>query len=153
MFKQGRPTRSLWGSSRGRVSSPARRIVAGYHFSYLYSVYMRIRELLEIYRLRFRADGKREVEGQYENVSNSVTEVYNSQSASQKYDITEILTLVNRNQNARLLKFFPSKRASRLAPIESPRLIDKLRESSPERKSTMRKTISVELMKSKEAKM
>lgn len=114
---------------------------------------MRIRELFEICRLRFRAEGRREVETQYESVSNAVTEVYNSQSASQKYDITEILTLVNRNQNARLLKFFPSKRASRLAPIESPRLIDKLREGSPERKSTMRKTISVELMKSKEAKM
>lgn len=62
-----------------RATSHARRIIRSIVFSYLYTAYMRVIEMVEKYKGKSRSEGKLEVEKKYEDLKKVFTEMYNKQ--------------------------------------------------------------------------
>lgn len=89
---------------------------------------MRVREMFDANKQRYRADDKKTVEIAYDAAKNGLVEIYNNQSYLEHFDLSEIIQYVHRNQNGRITQFFPKKRLTLLSPISRPAgILDKLR--------------------------
>ena len=79
-----------------------------------------------------------------------MTELYGNLVYQERYDIMEIIGFINRNQNKRISQLLPKKQPATLEAMRrSNKLLEKLKSPS---EGSLRKAISVELLKTKESK-
>lgn len=85
--------RVRWGScgtSAGRATSGARRTSPSIVLSYLYTAFMRISEIADKGRTRPRNDPRLLPAYNYDEMKRNITELYNRQTAEEKYDVVEL---------------------------------------------------------------
>jgi len=111
-------------------------------------LFTRIREIFDTQVKRFKVKGKNNIEKMFEEGINDLAEIYGNQAYTESLNILEIINYVNKHQNRRIYALLPRKPLTSLALERPDKLLERLKSRSAGQ-PMLRKTISVELVKTK----